>query len=135
MEKWKDICFVEKGITYDYKDLYQVSNQGRIKRLSRTIYLDNGKYDIEEKVLKPSTTKKGYFRIGLRKDNKTKFFKVHRIVANVFIPNSENKPQINHINGVKTDNRTENLEWCTCKENVQHSVENGTFKRSCKKIA
>lgn len=66
--------------------------------------------------------RKGYLVITLFKNNKAKNLKVHRLVANAFIPNLNDLPQVNHINGIKTDNRAENLEWCTAKENNTHKI-------------
>lgn len=86
------------------------------------------------KHLKPRITKLGYARVALYNNNKPKDFSVHRLVAQAFIPNPENKPCINHINGIKTDNRVENLEWCTYSENTLHGYRTGliTISDKCK---
>ena len=64
---------------------------------------------------------KGYLKVALYNNGKCSFFQVHRLVAKAFIPNPENKPQVNHKNGVKTDNNVQNLEWVSCKENIIHA--------------
>ena len=119
-EEWRDI----KG----YENLYQVSNLGRIKSLDR-YKITKGRYGklkikIKGKVLKPCINHDGYYEIVLSKDGKAKMFRLHRIVANTFIENKRIANQVNHINGNKLDNRVDNLEWCTCKENIKHAVNN-----------
>jgi hypothetical protein len=110
MEIWKPIK--------DYDDLYEVSNKGRIKSL---IDFKFGRIIKRELILKNHTDIKGYLYCSLSKERKLKHHKVHRLVALNFIPNLENKPQVNHKDGNKKNNKIENLEWCTAKENVQHA--------------
>ena len=116
-EIWKDI----KG----YEGIYQVSNFGRVKSLERVNSRGN---TVKERILKPHKTEKGYLHIVLCKDGKTKLYRVHRLVATYFIPNPENKPEVDHINGQKDDNRVENLRWVTSKENIN----NPTTKKKMK---
>lgn len=116
--------------------LYEVSNLGNIRSLDR-FKITNGRYGkmkskIKGRILKPSTNHDNYYQVVLSKNGKSKMFRLHRIVAQTFIQNTQNKEQVNHKNGNKLDNRVENLEWCTCKENIQHALDNNLIK--CERI-
>jgi len=104
-------------VVIGYEGLYQVSNFGNVKSLGN-------EFSRKERLLKPSLQSKGYFNVVLQKNGKRKTVLVHRLVAEHFIPNIKNKPQVNHINGIKTDNRAENLEWLSHRENLDHAIEN-----------
>ncbi|MBD1379088.1 NUMOD4 domain-containing protein [Metabacillus arenae] len=107
-EIWKDVS--------GYEGKCMVSNLGNIKSIKK------------DKILSPKNNHDGYLRIQLWEKCKVKFVSIHRLVAEAFIPNPENKPFVNHVNGVKNCNTVENLEWVTQRENINHAWENGLSK-------
>ncbi len=116
-EIWKEIC--------GYEGYYKISNLGNVASIDR---ITSNKKKRKGQALIPQLVA-GYLTAHLCKSNRGKICKIHRLVAVMFIPNPENKPQVNHINCIKTDNRLENLEWATAKENVVHSVQNNLRKK------
>lgn len=114
MEEWKDI----KG----YESLYKISNYGNIKS-----------YHKKEKLLKLNTDKNGYVIVALSKNGKKHYFKLHRLVAQTFIDNPNNYPQINHKDENKRNNNVNNLEWCTSKYNNNYGTRINKVKRKLSK--
>ena len=106
MEEWRDI----KG----FEGKYMVSNLGRVKSLN---YRRTGK----EKIMEGVDNGKGYLQVKLWKDGKYKSCRINRLVAMAFLPNPDNLPEVNHKDEDKTNNKVENLEWCTSQYNVEYS--------------
>jgi len=121
LEIWKDIV--------GYEGYYQVSNYGKVKSLDRICW--NGKVNFirNSKIIKDFINKKGYHTVSLNKGKSPKSYYVHRLVAIAFIPNPENKLQVNHKDGNKSDNRSWKIEWSTSSENNQHSYNVGLKKK------
>lgn len=119
-EIWKDID--------GFEDYYEISNLGSVRSKERTYNINrNGKIITKTnkpKIRKPYPNNKGYLRLDLRVDNKITKFSIHRLVALTFIPNTENKSMVNHIDGNKRNNNYRNLEWATHMENEIHAVQN-----------
>lgn len=116
-EVWIDI----KG----YEGLYQVSNLGNIKSLSREIRVSDklgGYRKKAESLMRLEACKNGYLRVLLTKNNNGKHFLVHRLVAEAFLPNLQNMPQINHKDENKANNNVDNLEWCDAKYNSNYGA-------------
>ena len=96
-----------------YEDLYLINKEGQIYSKKRN------------KLLSPCKNGNEYLNVGLCKNNKRKKFFIHRLIALTFIPNPDNLPCVNHKNGIKTDNRAENLEWCSYSDNMKHAYSHG----------
>jgi len=109
MEQWKEVR--------DTFGLLEVSNEGRVRSNMR-----------DGRILKATPDKKGYLRLHVTIKRERRSYKVHRLVAEAFIPNPENKPQVNHIDGNKANNAASNLEWVTNIENSYHAIDNGLWE-------
>lgn len=99
-----------------YENIYKISCYGTIINVKT------------HRILTPKYDKYGYLKVGLTKDGKQKYKFIHRLVAETFIPNPDNYPIVNHINGDKTNNHIDNLEWCTQQYNIKHAYRNGLKK-------
>lgn len=130
-EIWKDI----KG----YEGLYQVSNFGRVKSLERikngrkTLNEEYSSLPVKERILKPSITNSGYLQVVLFKNNVGTTCKIHRLVAEAFLPNPNNYPCVNHKNCIKTDDTVENLEWCDYQYNNTYADRMDKIKQKLSK--
>lgn len=112
-----------------YEGYYEVSSYGRVRSLDRVEYdhFNRGECNCRKRlfkgrILKPNKVRNGYLQIGLSKSGKVKGVLIHRLVAEAFIPNPSNLPQVNHKDEVKTNNHVENLEWCTCLYNMRYGT-------------
>lgn len=119
VEEWKQAKLVDSRID----ERYYVSNLGRAK----SMYRYNGKIK-DKMILKPKVDNRGYVNLTLMVNHKKRSYRLHRLVALLFIPNTLNKPQINHKDGNKLNNCINNLEWVTAKENVAHAFRTGLTK-------
>lgn len=120
-ETWRDIK--------DFEGLYQISNLGKVRsRYKYNSRKEGAVLTKEFKNIKPIKARNGYLKVTLVKNEKKINKMIHRLVAENFLNNAERKVQVNHINGNKRDNRVENLEWVTPKENVVHAVKRGLIK-------
>lgn len=115
MDLWKDIP--------GFEGLYQANVNGEIRSLDHIRKNGTNKYEQKGKMLKVNKNPNGYLQIRLSKNGKAKTYRVNRLIALTFIENPLNKETVNHKNGNKLDNRVENLEWATRKEQTRHMHE------------
>lgn len=116
-EEWRPVC--------GYEGLYEVSSLGRVRSVDRHIISADGReYDRKGVLMKLRIDKGGYVKVGLRHTTQQKQYSVHRLVAQAFIPNPGNLPQINHKDENPTNNRVDNLEWCTAEYNINYGLHN-----------
>lgn len=123
---WKDI--------EEYNGLYEISSNGVVRSCNRIIQrtYKSGKVVVQpligHNIKLSKNIKTGYLECNLCKDGLTHTKAVHRLVAETFIPNPDNKPQVNHKDGNKLNNNVDNLEWCTAAENVRHAIDNNLLQ-------
>lgn len=128
-EEWRPVV--------GYEQFYEVSSLGRVRSFDREV---NGKYGNvaikKGKLIQPMFSHGKYHQVNLYCNGKNNTQKVHRLVAKAFLPNPNNYDQVNHKNLIKTDNRVENLEWCSARQNMHHMMDNGKMaKGEGKKLA
>lgn len=120
-EEWRDVVGLEGK--------YVISNHGRLKGINTNSFSVKNKYPDGSYPIRIIINQKGYHFVQIYKANGKRLKTgIHRLVAQAFIPNPENKREVNHINGIKTDNHYLNLEWCTSSENIKHSIDTGLRK-------
>ena len=120
-EIWKDI----EG----YGGVYQISNLGNVKSLERIVYHPDGRVQVrKERIMSKRESTDGYYMAKLNVNKKSKSIAIHRLVAQAFIPNPNNLPEVNHIDTDRKNNKVDNLEWCTHIDNIMYSVKLGHYK-------
>ena len=123
IEVWKDVL--------GFEGLYQISNFGNVKSLERYVFIPayGGQFrHLDEIILSKMVGSMGYYKVVLCNGSKSKQVNIHRLIAIAFIPNPNNYPQVNHMDGDKQNNSINNLEWCTSKHNIRHSWAIGLSK-------
>lgn len=118
-EIWRDIV--------GYEGLYQVSNLGNVKLLKRTFSPNGGTRVIENKIMKNYINRDGYIKVQLTNNGKQKTISIHRLVAQSFVKNEFEYNEVNHIDGDKSNNNIENLEWSNRSQNIKHAILNNLF--------
>lgn len=124
-EVWKDVV--------GYEGLYQVSNLGRVKSVDRTILRSSTPQKVKGKIISQETQNTGYKIVNLWNKKNRKAFLVHRLVAEAFLNKQDGKDVIDHINGIRDDNRVVNLRWCTQKENSNYPIARHKYLSANKK--
>lgn len=125
-EIWKPI----KG----YEGLYEISNKGNVRSLDRYVMNGNRCCLLKGKPRKTYFISTGYLMVDLYKNSQRTHYLIHRLVAEAFIPNPNVLPFIDHINTIRTDNRVENLRWCSCKENMNNPLTREHIKNRPKEV-
>ncbi|MCX6204879.1 MAG: NUMOD4 motif-containing HNH endonuclease [Bacteroidetes bacterium] len=125
-EKWLPV----KG----YEGFYEISDTGKVNGMDRMVVSKKGLTRKKGKLIKIRVNNDGYIEVRLSKDSRTTTTFIHILIAKAFIPNPLNKLEVNHINGIKADNRIENLEWCTHSENMKHAYKMGLLKPISKHV-
>lgn len=126
IEIWKPVV--------GYEEQYEVSSNGVVKRIDKMLVTASGLTIKKGRTLKTRINNSGYLEVRLSKNDKVLTTFVHILLAKAFIANPLNKPEVNHLNGNKSDNRIENLEWSTRMENMQHASRMGLLKRTYKQV-
>jgi hypothetical protein len=111
-----------------YQYYYEINEQGEVRSRDRFIHIGEGKFRFYKgRMMKIRINNRGYREVRLSISGRTRTHFLHRLLAEIFIPNPDNKPYVNHKNGCKTDNSIKNLEWVTHSENVRHAYMNALY--------